>query len=171
VARLPRARSPRPIPGHTLALATLIVVAASCRDHPPLHSCGEDIGGIWRSATATIPGGMSARWSILDEGQRLEIYPLFDDTIPSPAPAAGADGLVISPRSFALIRARLALPGHVQRWVMRGQRWCQARAPARIDACHGDALTLEASQLPMPEGAQLCPPGGPTVTERWLRDD
>jgi hypothetical protein len=176
-----------PLSGRALALATLAALAASCREHPPLQSCSDAIGGIWRSTAATATTAAPPRWSILDDGQRIEIYPLFDDAIvisavtsvatsaatalPPSAPASDSAAFVLSPRSFELIRARIALPGHVQRWVMRGERWCQQRAAARAVACHDDALTLEAEVLPLPEGELLCSPGGPSVAERWLRDD
>jgi hypothetical protein len=148
------------------ALSTLAALAAGC-SRREVESCRDPLNGSWR-ADPDVPVASAAHWAIVDHGVRLDIYPLFDDTR-----IAGAQpDVVVSPRSLALIRSHNSLIGHVERWIMRGGRRCQQRAPARISGCRGRAPDIELPEFGLPSDLALCLTSPVTPhRQRWHRDD
>jgi hypothetical protein len=121
--------------------AALAVVVAACSPSPPsLASCADSIGGVWQD-----PAGR--RWSILDHGERLEIYPAFADTEPPPGTLPTDE---LAPRMIALSRAGDALTGVVRRRSMRAGIACDAVVTARVIACRGATLELAVPEPPAP---------------------
>jgi hypothetical protein len=147
-----------------LGAAALALALAACGDRAPLASCDDDLRGVYAAD--------GRRWMILDSGGELEIYPLFPDVTPSPAP-----GLEVAPRMLALRRTPDKLAGHVRRRYMQGARQCVAQVPVRITACAGDALELVLSdpEPPIewpaaPEEPCSWPRPGSSRVERWRRE-
>jgi hypothetical protein len=145
----------------------LVLGLAGCRGRAPLASCDDDLRGIY-----SVPDAAGRRWMILDSGDALEIYPLFPDAAPGPAP-----GLEVAPRVLHLRRAPDKLAGSVHRRYMRGARQCVAKVPVRITACGGDALELVISDPEPPiewpaAPEQPCgwPRPGSSRVERWIRE-
>jgi hypothetical protein len=97
---------------------------------------------------------------ILDNRATLEVYPLFDDSVPGGAP-----------RVFDLRRGG-QLAGDVTRRYLRGGDHCEARAPLRVTACANDELRLVLSDPEPPLQFAPCAWGAPAPSrvERWRRE-
>lgn len=114
---------------------------------------------MWRTE------GTGARWMLLDQGKSLEVYPLFDDSAPSP-------GLETAPRVIDLSRTDGELRGEVKRRYMRGADACVRKLPVHVTACTGDTLELVFADPVPPLTFAPCMWGttGPSRRERWLRE-
>ena len=116
----------------------LLLVLAAC-DHHSVTSCSDDLQGVYAT-----PAG--ERWMVLDEGKRLEAYPMFDDASGSAAP-----------RFVELARGdRLA--GTMAR---RFGDACAGKAPFHVVACGANALDVVYA-VPASCVAAL-----PSRAERW----
>src|SRR5690606_29654104 len=98
---------------------------------PRIASCDDALHGVY-----VTPAG--ERWMVLDNGPTLEVYPLFDDSVPDGAPR------------LIDLRRDAGLAGHVKRRYMRRAEACEARAPVRITACTRDALEIELADVAPP---------------------
>lgn len=133
-----------------------LLALAACSHRAPIASCADDLHGVW-----IAPDGQ--RWMMLDNGPRgLEAYPLFDD-------AAPIGDVVVAPRVIDLARDT---PGSVKRRYMRRADACEARAPAQLGTCAGDAIELVLGEVGPPEMFAPCswPAQPPPHVERWQRD-
>lgn len=139
----------------------LLVVAglAGCARGPAVTACDDDLGGAYDDGEAT--------WVVLDHGAEVEAYPVTPDAPRDPA----RPGLVAAPRTLALRREGAALAGEARRRYMEGAARCEARGPARVRACAGDALLVELPPLPPPTGFAPCawPAAAPASRARWRR--
>jgi len=109
------------------ALIAVAAISAGCDRRAPITSCDQDLTGAY-----TTDG---KRWMVIDRRVTLEAYPLFPD-VPE------VSGLELAPRAIDLVRDDSGIAGHVKRRYMRGTAICNARVPARITACAGDALEI-----------------------------
>lgn len=127
-----------------MKLALLLLVA--CRSSH-VTSCSDDLTGAWR--------GESGAWMVLDTGDALEIYPLFDDLRPGAAP-----------RVIDLRRDT----GKVHRRYERGVDICEGVANARLLKCDGSLELVLGDPLP-PATFTPCAWAGsaPTRREVWDR--
>ncbi len=132
------------------ALAALVVLAGCGRAH--VTACTDDLHGVW-----VTPAG--ARWMLLDNGDSLEGYPMFDDAVGSGAP-----------RVLDLVRG-LRLDGQQTRRFTAGAAICESHAPLHVTACHDDTLDLVLADPPAPLAMSPCAfPGSPdTRVEHWHR--
>ena len=118
----------------------LAIVACSRRE--PIGSCDDDLRGVY------VAG--DERWMMLDQGDALEVYPLFPD---GAAPESGPADLIVAPRMFEFRiepagsspgpgssasrpPARQApVAGTLRRRYMRGVARCDAHVPVHITRC------------------------------------
>jgi hypothetical protein len=128
-----------------------IVALAACDRRAPIDSCDQNLAGTW-----TSPSG---RWMVIDNGRTLEIYPLFDDSVPEGAPR------------LIDLRRDGKLAGELKRRFMRRAAVCEAYAPVRVTACKSDALQLVIGEVTSPLGFEPCtwPQQAPTRVEQWRR--
>ena len=135
------------------ALLAAVAVCAACESRAPITSCDMNLHGVY-----VTPGG--ARWMLLDNRSTLELFPLFDDSVP--------DG---APRLIDVARGD-KLAGHVKRRFMQRAAHCEARAPVTITACKADALQLVIGDVVPPVSYEPCawPQQVPTRVETWKRD-
>ena len=121
-----------------------------------MSSCAESLQGVWQDASGR-------RWSLLDHGPQLEIYPLFDD---DPAPA----GLEAQPRVIDLERRGDAIAGMIHRRYLKGARVCEPATPVRVVACRG-AMDLDLTDPPVPTAFDPCAYAetAPPTRARWTR--
>lgn len=141
--------------------AALLLIAA-CRPAPPaLDSCADEIGGVWRvddATFATTPSGEPRRYHIVELGARVEIYPMFDDSVL----AAGdrkettADAVIVAPAQFELTRSGDVLIGAQTRRFARGPASCVLHTPARITSCQGRTARLELTPIDPPADWARC---------------
>jgi hypothetical protein len=132
-------------------IAAILIVAA-CDRRAPIGGCDQRLAGAW-----TTPQG---RWMIVDNGKTLEIYPLFDDSIPDGAPR------------LIDLRRDGKLAGDLQRRFMRRAVICEARAPVTVTACNDDTLQLVIGDVTAPLSYEPCawPQQAPAHVELWRRD-
>src|SRR5262245_4340029 len=105
-------------------LAGLLAIAA-CHRRAPLASCDDDLRGVY---VAGAEAAGAERWMILDNGAKLEAYPLFSDV-------DGPPDLEIHPRRIDLSRdstlsagsASTPLAGTVHRRYLRRAEICEAQ--------------------------------------------
>ncbi|HEX3473393.1 MAG TPA: hypothetical protein VHT91_00050 [Kofleriaceae bacterium] len=142
------------------------LLAAACHRRPPLASCDDDLRGVY---VAGSDG--SERWMILDNGARLEAYPLFPDV-------DGPRELEIHPRRIDLTRtpaapaAAATLAGTVHRIYLRRADICEAQVPVHVSRCAGDTLELVLTDPAPPLGFAPCTWPGPAPSRRvrWHRE-
>lgn len=130
-----------------------VVVLTACDRRPAVMSCEDDLHGVWRT-----PRG--ERWVVLDHGERLEAFALFDDAV--------ADG---APRVIDLARGE-PFAGEVKRRYSRGGAHCEARAPIRLTTCRDNELALVMIDPQPPRAFLPCRWGAPPKArvERWRRE-
>ncbi len=138
-----------------LAIATMlgVVAGAACNHRTSIDNCEQNLAGVW-----VTPSG--ARWMAIDNGPTLEIYTLFDDSVPEGAP-----------RLIDLTRdTRLA--GELKRRFMRRGAVCDARAGVGVTACKADTLQLVIGEVNAPLGFEPCtwPQTTPARVEVWHRE-
>lgn len=135
------------------ATAALLLVA--CKSRQPIAACSDDLGGVYAT-----PNG---RWMMLDSGATLEMYPLFDDSVP--------DG---APRLIDLARgsARERLDGEEKRRYTQHGAICESRAPLHVTKCSDDALQVVRGGVVAPLATAPCLWGRPTESyvETWRRE-
>jgi hypothetical protein len=138
-----------------MTLRALVVVAAlcGCDRRPAVTSCDDDLRGVW-----IADGG--ARWSLLDHGATVELFPLFDDAVPGGAP-----------RVIDLER-KDKLAGSVERRFMQRGDECVAKAPIRIAKCKASTLQVIVQDPQPPIGFSPCAWGKPAESrvEHWHRE-
>jgi hypothetical protein len=146
-------------------LAVLLAIAA-CHRRAPLASCDGDLRGVY------VAG--AERWMILDNGDKLEAYPLFPDV-------DGPPDLEIHPRRIDLTRSRpgsagsagpATLAGTVHRRYLRRAEICEAQVPVHVTRCAGDTLELVLTDPAPPLGFSPCqwPSPSPSRLVRWQRE-
>lgn len=121
----------------------LVLLMVACRSR--VTSCTDDLTGRWGD------------WMVLDTGDALEIYPLFDDLKPGAAP-----------RVIDLKRTS----GTVHRRYERGGDICNGTANATLLTC-GASLELVLGDPQPPASFAPCTWAGsaPTHREVWDRID
>jgi hypothetical protein len=152
--------------------AALVVIAAACRPTAPaLDSCADDLGGVWRVDGATTPSGEPRRYHVIDLGRAIELYPMFDDSVLSPADRkeTTADAAIVAPAAFDLARSSggAFLVGTQTRRFMRGAASCVEHGPARLHDCAGDRATLDQAALAPPTDWDRCTPA-PAIPDPWV---
>lgn len=132
-----------------LAAAVMLV---ACDRRPAVTSCDDDLHGTWISDTG-------ARWSVLDDGTRLDAFPAFDDAV--------TDG---APRVIGLARGDLR--GEVKRRFMRRGDACEAHAPIRIAKCSANTLQVVVADPQPPLAFAPCTWPRPAASrlEHWRRE-
>lgn len=141
-----------------LAVAALAVLTG-CDRRAPIESCAHNLTGEYASERGS--------WMVTDQGQRLEIYPLFPDV-----PAATGEVTEVAPRVIELGRSTDgALHGEAKRRYMKGSASCLAKVPVRIARCAGDALEVVHGETAPPLAFAPCQWGRtePARVERWTR--
>ena len=145
--------------------ALLVVAVAACRPAPPaLDSCADELGGVWRVddvAAAVTPSGEPRRYHVVELGARVEIYPMFDDSVVAPGDRKETtpDAVIAAPATFELSRAGDALYGAQTRRFARGAATCLVHTPARLTACHDRSARLELTPIDPPVDWTTCAPG------------
>jgi hypothetical protein len=126
---------------------------AACDRRAPIESCDVRLHGVY-----TTPAGQ--RWMLLDNGPTLELFALFDDSVPDGAPR------VID------LRRDGKLAGEMKRRFMQRDAICEARAPVTITACKGDTLQVVLADVTSPLAYQPCGWGQqvPSRVEVWHRE-
>jgi hypothetical protein len=106
---------------------------------------------------------------VLDDGARLEAYPLFPDS-------DGPPDFVVAPRRIDLDRPggaaeRGELTGTLHRRYMQRARRCDAHVPVHVTRCEGDTLELVLADPAPPIELSPCawPGPGPARIEHWRR--
>jgi hypothetical protein len=135
----------------------------ACSHRTPLRSCDDDLRGVY------VDG--DERWMILDDGARLEAYPLFPDGAPPPE----LGDVVVAPRVIELARATGApgpLAGTMRRRYMQRAERCDAAEPVHVTRCSGDALELVLTDLSPPLAFSPCtwPRSDVAKVVRWRRE-
>jgi hypothetical protein len=132
-------------------------VLAAC-DHGSVHSCADDIHGVY-----TTPA--NERWMLLDNGNTLEAYPMFDDS-------HGPAEVVTAPRVIDVVRDGTHLAGTLSRRTMRRADSCIAKAPFHVVACTAAGIDVVVGDVAPPVAFAPCafPPPLPSRAEHWRRD-
>ena len=135
----------------------LLVVLAACGHHGAT-TCTDDLQGVY-----VTPAG--ERWHLLDNGETLEAFPMFDD-------AKGPAELVTAPRAIDLQRLGDKLDGTVSRRFMRRAESCTGRAPFHVTGCTATGLDVVAGDVAPPLTLTPCTPAPPLPSraEHWRRD-
>lgn len=136
-----------------------VAVLAGCDRRAPIETCDHQLTGEY--------AGEHGAWMILDQGQRLEAYPLFPDV-----PAARGEATEVAPRMIELARsAEGGLEGDARRRYMKGATSCLAKVPVRIARCANDTLEVVHGDTAPPLGFAPCAWGRtePARVERWTR--
>ena len=135
------------------AAAMYLCIVASCDRRPAIDSCDANLMGVW-----VTPSG--ARWMALDNRATLELFPLFDDSVP--------DG---APRVIDIARGT-KLAGEMKRRFMRRAETCEGRAPVTITACKDSSLQLVLGEISSPIAYEPCTwgPQVPSRVEVWRRE-
>ena len=140
-------------------LAGMLAIAA-CHQRASLASCDDNLRGVYTS-------GPDERWMVLDNGDKLEAYPLFPDV-------DGPRELEIHPRRIDLTRAATdpTLAGTVHRRYLRRADICEAQVPVHVTRCAGDTLELVLTDPAPPLGFAPCSWPGPAPSRlvRWQRE-
>ncbi len=141
------------LPGWAFALCL------GCHPRTPAseQACPQPLAGVWQVE------GTPQRWAMVEHGSAAEAYPLFDDSGGASDPARA-----VSPRRVVVVRAKTALLGRVERWVMRGVQHCAVRTAVRIECRAGDLL-FELPELRPPTDFVTCQSAGAVVAQRWRR--
>ena len=134
----------------------LLVVLAACGHHDAA-TCSDDLQGVY-----VTPAGQ--RWHLLDNGETLEAFPMFDDS-------KGSGDLVTAPRAIDLTRDAGRLEGTVSRRFMRRADQCTGRAPFHVTGCTA-GLDVVAGDVAPPLSLTPCTPAPPLPSraEHWRRD-
>ena len=136
-------------------MRALVAVAllSGCRHRAPIATCSDDLHGVY-----VTPAGQ--RWMLLDNRATLELFPLFDDSVPGGAP-----------RVIDVSRGD-KLAGDVKRRFMERDITCDARAPFHITACRPDGLQVVASDVAAPLAYSPCawPQAQPSRGVTWRRE-
>ncbi|HEV7558046.1 MAG TPA: hypothetical protein VGO00_21410 [Kofleriaceae bacterium] len=129
----------------------LVVALCACR-RDPVASCADELQGIW--------DGSDRSWSILDDGTRIEIDPLFAD-----APDNAA------PRVMDLERSGDGLSGTEHQLYSRRADHCDAKLPVRITSCRDNRIEIVLTEPAPPIAWSPCewPRSAPSRVERWQR--
>ena len=141
-----------------------MLVMTGCGRRAPLVSCDDNLRGVYVA-------GPDERWMILDNGDKLEAYPLFPDV-------DGPPDLEIHPRRIDLTRAPAGsaapatLAGTVHRRYLRRAEICEAQVPVHVTRCAGDTLELMLTDPAPPLGFSPCSWPGPAPPRlvRWERE-
>ena len=135
-----------------MRLALAVALLSACRHSAPA-ACTDDLHGVY-----VTPAGQ--RWMLLDNGATLELFPLFDDSVP--------DG---APRVIDVAREH-TLGGDVKRRFMQRDVVCDARAPFHITACTADGVQVVIAEPAAPLAYSPCawPPVPPSRVETWRRE-
>jgi hypothetical protein len=139
----------------------VLVLVLGCSRRTPIESCSDDLSGAWRDAS-------DRRWSILDDGKTLEVFPIFTDG----DPAAPAD-VVAAPRVMDVSRTPGGmLAGTVHRRYTRRANTCDAHAPIHVTTCNGDGLELVLADPAPPQAFGPCSWAAtpPSRVEHWHRE-
>ena len=147
-------------------LAGMLALAA-CHQRAALASCDDNLRGVYTAG----PGNGAERWMILDNGDKLEAYPLFPDV-------DGPPDLEIHPRRIDLTRAPAGsaapatLAGTVHRRYLRRAEICEAQVPVHVTRCAGETLELLLTDPAPPLGFSPCTWPGPAPSHlvRWQRE-
>lgn len=139
-----------------LALALVVIgslAGAACDRRAAVSSCDDDLHGVWVTDTG-------AKWSLIDHGNTLEAFPMFDDAAPGGAP-----------RVIDLER-KDKLAGEVKRRYMQRAAECLAKAPIRIAKCKDNTLQVVVADPQPPLAFEPCSWGTPAESrvEHWRRD-
>ncbi len=131
------------------ALFGLAVAAtAACSSDRPLGSCADSLAGVWRAdpdpaAAAGEPG--PHRYHIVDTGDQLEVYAMFDTTRP-PDGFKATNPEIYAPVVFDLDRVTppggARITGQRKQRVTRDGVICPIELPAEITGCRGETITL-----------------------------
>src|SRR5690242_6029933 len=108
-----------------MRVAAALLALVACNRSPSIASYEDHLGGVWESDDGT------ARWHILDGGERLEAYPLVRE-LPAMPPGTQA-----APSRLELRRTGREIACSVVRRWNQGAHICVVRAPARIRGCSG----------------------------------
>ncbi|MEM9489360.1 MAG: hypothetical protein AAGC55_09460 [Myxococcota bacterium] len=125
--------------GPALAVA-LAGVAVSCAEQTQLADCDDSLSGMWRS-DSRAPSGQPWQFHIVDRGQTIEVYPIFDDSRPPPGMVADPHTWY-SPRVFDLRRLGRTIVGQRSGRATRDGTQCNLTQQAAIRSCRGAELTL-----------------------------
>ena len=140
-----------------------MLVMTGCGRRASLDSCDDNLRGVYVAG----PGDGAERWMILDNGDKLEAYPLFPDV-------DGPRELEIHPRRIDLTRtaADPTLAGTVHRRYLRRADICEAQVPVHVTRCAGDTLELVLTDPAPPLGFSPCQWPGPAPSRlvRWQRE-
>lgn len=131
------------------ALAIALLLAACKPSRPIIHTCADPVGGVWR-VDATH------RYHIYDLGRTIELYPMWDATVPPDGKKAilGTDPLappdptpIYSPPRIELMRDGERLEGSAKFRLTRAGVTCDVVQPARMTGCAGGAATLSIREV------------------------
>ncbi len=140
------------------AAIALAIALAACGKRATVAACKDDLAGAWKTEAGQ-------RWMIIDSGQALEAYTLFDDTHPAGAPA----GIELGPRVIDLVRTPQGADGDVKRRFVHTGDQCIGRAPAHLVSCAEDTLEIVLADPAPPIAYTPCQWGRPEASrrERW----
>jgi hypothetical protein len=145
-----------------LAACPALAACTACGRSPSIASCDDDLRGVY------VAGG--ERWMILDNGPKLEAYPLFPD-------GAVTGDVIAAPRVIDLERAPGSATGAPirgavhQRFMRRAER-CDAQVDVQISRCAGDTVELVLADPSPPLAFTPCEWPRPAASRvvRWRRE-
>jgi hypothetical protein len=137
------------------------VASAGCAaDAAHVQSCADSLTGTWRASIGAAPDGAPLRYHLVDDGERLELHPLYDS-----ARAAGRDGAEV----ITLTRTPHGPIGALSFWATHAAGACRASWPAEIRACRANRLQLFYRPGPIPTPPDCRAPAGPDWVEVRLQ--
>lgn len=135
------------------AALALLLASIGCRRAPAkIHSCADEVRGVWRVVGEAPP----RRYHLYDLGRTVELYPMWDATVPpggkkavlAADPAAPVDDTPIySPPRIALQRNGERLEGSSSFRLTRGGKTCVVDQPARLTGCTGGRAVFGLRQV------------------------
>jgi len=138
---------PVPRPAGGLRWIGVVALLVACRSHARVEDCADSLTGVWQGHAITA-SGERARFHVLDHGQLIEIYPMFDDSHRpagppgSPRQDRAASRVAYAPAAIDIRRRGPALVGTRTYRATRGAVTCTITHQAAIRSCAGDELEL-----------------------------
>ena len=157
--------------------ASLVIAAlglSACSEHPVVDSCQDSLTGVWWA----VDGGTDQRarsgerlaFHLLDRGERIEVYPMFDDSRAPVGPsAAGGDGSVWTPGMFRIDRLGGALVGERIVRVHHAGQECTLTAQAAIRDCRSGRIELSWTDIVQVDWPTCSPVSATRFTRVRLR--
>ncbi len=138
-----------------IRFAVIALACAGCDRRATIESCEQDLTGEYEAD--------GRHWMVIDQGARLEVFPLFADVPPAE--------IEVAPRMIEFRRSPDGtLRGDTKRRYMKGSASCVTKLPARIARCAANTLEVVHAETTSPLAFSPCQFGqaDPARVERWI---